>query len=87
MRCMVSSGVSSPLENLPPIWPSLNLFKPQDLAPSPSFCQSHKIVEGGRNYTKIPLSSGEEKHVDTYMVMNTTRNKTRTKYSKEVSKK
>ena len=35
--------------------------------PSPSFCQSHKIVEGGRNYTKILLSSGEEKHVDIYI--------------------
>ena len=28
---------------------------------------------------------GEEKHVDTNMVMNTTRSKTRTKYSKKVS--
>ena len=53
--------------------------------PVPSFHQSHKIVEGGRNYTKILLSSGEEKHMDAYMVMNATRNKARRKYSKEVS--
>ena len=50
-----------------------------------SFRQSHKIVEGGRNYTKISLSGEKEKHLDTYMVLNTTINKTRTKYSKGVS--
>ena len=59
--------------------PSPNLFKPQGFPPS-SFHRSHKIVEGGRNHTKFPLSSGEEKHVDTYMVMNT-RNKTKGKCS------
>ena len=51
----------------------------------PSFRRSHQVVEGGRSYSKISLSSWEEKHVDTYMVMNTTRNKAKTKYSKEVS--
>ena len=83
---MVPSGVSSPVENplhIPYAFPP-NLFKLQD-SPSPSIRQSHKIVESGRNYTKIPLSSGEEKYVDTFMVMNTTWNETRTKYSKEVS--
>ena len=50
------------------------------------FSRSHKIMEDGRNYNKIPLSNGQEKHhVDTYMVTNTTRNKTRDKYFKEVS--
>ena len=48
---------------------------------------SSPLAEGGGDYTRIPLSSGAEKHVDTYMIMNTTRNKTRTKHSKEVSKK
>ena len=62
-----------------------NLFKPQGFPLSPSFCQCHKIAEGGRNYTKISLSNGEEKHGDTCMPINTTRNKIRTKYSKEVS--
>ena len=60
-------------------------FSSHKVFPSPSFRQFYKIVESGRNYNKIPLSSGEEKHVDTYMVMNTTRNKARRKYSKEVS--
>ena len=36
---------------------------------------------------EFPLTSAEEKHMDTYMVMSTTKNKTRTKYSKEVSEK
>ena len=78
---MVFSGVSPPsLENLSlSICPSPILFKPQDSPPpSPSFCRSNK---GGRNYAKIPLSSGEEKHVGTYVDMSTTRKKTRTKYS------
>ena len=70
--------------SLPSYSATHNRFKPQDFPSSPSFCMSHKMVQGGRN-NKIPLSSGEEKHVDRYMVMNTTRNKTRTKYSKEVS--
>ena len=83
---MVSLGVSYPRKSPPPPYAlPPNLFKPQDFPSSPSFHQSLKIVEGGRNYTKIPLSSGEDEHVDTYIVMNTTRNKTRTKYSKEVS--
>ena len=42
---------------------------------------------GCKKSSKFPLSSAEEKHVDTYMVMSTTKNKTRIKYSKEVSKK
>ena len=62
-------GVHGGLCPLPKISP--NLF-------NPSF-----IVESGINYTKMPLSSGEEKHVD--IVMNTTGNKARTKYSREVS--
>ena len=44
-------------------------------------------MEGGRNYTKIFLFSGEEKHVNTYMIVNTTRIKTTTKYFKEVKTK
>ena len=87
---MVPLGISSsPRKSSPPpppICSSPNLLKPQDPPPhSPSFHLSHKIMEGGRNYTEIPSSSGEEKHVDTYMLMKTTRNRTRTKYSKEVS--
>ena len=53
-------GSLRPLENLQPYALSPNLFKPQGFPPSPSFRRSHKIMEGGRNYTKIPLSSGEE---------------------------
>ena len=83
---MVSLVVSSPLRKSPLYVVSSNLFKPQCFPPpSSSFRLSDKIVKGGTNYAKFPLSSAEEKHVDTYMVMRTTRNKTRTKYSKEVS--
>ena len=57
------------------------------VSPSSIFNQPHKIVEGVKNSNKFHLSSAEEKHVDTYMVMSTTKNKTRTKYSKEVSEK
>ena len=56
-----------------------NHFKSQG-PPSSIFHQSHKIVEGVKNST-----SSEEKHADTYMVMSATKNKTRAKYSKEVS--
>ena len=68
---------------LPRKSPSPYAFAPAtQFLPSPSFCWFYK---GGRNHTKIPLSSEEEKHFYTYIVMNTTRNKTRTKYPKEVS--
>ena len=40
-----------------------------------------------KKFYKSPLSNGEENHVDTCMIMSTTKNKTRTKYSKEVSEK
>ena len=43
----------------------------------PVFVDHTKQWEGVRNHTKIILSKGLEKHVDTYMIMNTTRNKTR----------
>ena len=83
---MVPLGVFSPLRKSPPYALSSNLFKPHcPPPPSSSFRRSNKIVKGGTNYTKFPLSSAKEKHVDIYMVMNTTRSKTRTKYSKEVS--
>ena len=42
---MVSSGVSPP----PP-----QPFQATRFPPSPNFRRSHKIVEGGRNYTKMP---------------------------------
>ena len=71
----------SPLKNLPLIYPSSNLFNPWGFPPSPSFCRSHKIVEGGRNYTKIPLSSGEGKHMDLYVVIKREQN-TLKKYPK-----
>ena len=48
------------------------------------FHYTHKIVEVVKNSTKFLLSSAAEKHVDTYLV-STTENKTRAKYSKEVS--
>ena len=85
---MMSLGVSP----LPPpprkslANPSPQPFQATTFPPSPSFRQSHKIVEGGINCTKFPLSSREEKHVDTCMVMNTAGNKTRTKYYKNVQK-
>ena len=67
---MVSSGVSPP-ENLSSHMPSPEPFQTTRFPPpAPVFVDS-----GGRNYTKISLSNGEEKHVDTYMVMNTSRNK------------
>ena len=77
---MVSLGVSSPLRKSPP----------PDMSFPPTFLSHNgegwnKIVKSGTNYAKFPLSSAEEKHVDTYMVTSTTRNKTRTKCSKEVS--
>ena len=83
---MVSLGYLHPLENLcpPPYALSSNHFNLQ--APAP-VCSSHKIVEGVKNSTKFPLSNAEEKHVDTYMVMSTTKNKTRTKYSNKLPKK
>ena len=72
-----------PLGCLPPICPSTNLLRPQDSLPSPLLIP--KTSGGGRNYNKIPLSSAEEKHVDTCRVMNTTRNKNRRIYSEKVS--
>ena len=88
---MVSLGVWSPpsprKSPLPPHMPSHQPFQSTRFSPSPSFRRSHKIVEGGRNYMKIPLFTGEEDHVDTYMVMKTTKNKIRIKYPKEISKK
>ena len=84
---MVSLGVTSPLRksphhmSIPPTFLSHNV-PPR---PSSSYRRSDKIVKGGTNYTKFPLSNAGEKQVDTYIVMGTTGNKTRTKYSKEVS--
>ena len=57
----------SPPRKSPTICLSSQPLQATNPPPSPSFCQSHKIVEGGRNYTKILLSSGEEKHVDIYI--------------------
>ena len=75
------SGVLSLQENLPHPLP----FEGTKFSANPSFHWFHKIVKGGINYTKTPLLTGEGKHVDIYMVINTTKNKTRTKYYKEVS--
>ena len=79
---MVSSEVSLPLENLP----SHMLFLPNFLSHKipltvPVFVDPTKwwMVE------EIILKSGEERHVDKYMVMNTTRNKISTKCCREVS--
>ena len=69
-------GSLPPLENSTP-YALPQPFQATRLPPSPSFRQSHKTVESGRYATKIPLSGGEEKHVDTYMVINTTTNKTK----------
>ena len=66
---MVSLGVPP----LPPPYALAPTFSSQKVPPLVP-------VEGGRNYTKIPLSSGEEKHVYTYTIMNTARNKNRTKH-------
>ena len=83
---MVSLGVSSRTRKSP-LSPSPNHFKSQDL-PSTIFPVPIPQNSGGcKKFYKFPLSSAEEKHVDTYMVMSTTKNKTRTKYSKEVTKK
>ena len=50
----VLGGLSLPLEHLPShmLFPP-KLFKPQNSPHSSSFCRSHKIVDGGGNYTKI----------------------------------
>ena len=78
----VPGGLSLPLENLP----SHMLFPPNFL--------SHKIpptvpvfVDPTKQWMveEIILKSGEERHVDKYMVMNTTRNKISTKCCREVS--
>lgn len=63
----------------PITFPSYQPFHATRFSPSPNYCRSHKRVVGGRDYAKIPLSNDEEKHGDTHMVMNTTRNKTRKK--------
>ena len=86
---MVSLGVSSPSRKSPPCPYALssNHFKSQGPPLSSIFHQSHKKVESVKNSNKLHLSRAEEKHVDTYMVMSTTKNKTRTKYSKKVSEK
>ena len=66
----MSLGVSSPLRKSPPPphMSILQLFKGTMSPPSSSsYRQSDKIVKGGTNYTKFPLSSAEEKHVDTYI--------------------
>ena len=81
---MVPLGSLHPLKNLSPYTLSPNHFKPQG-APSSIFHQSHKILKSVTNYAKFSLSSAKEKYMDTYMVMSTTKNQTRTKYSKEVS--
>ena len=84
---MVSLGSLYPRRKFPPYGLSPDIFKPQGLpsAPSSSLCWSQKILEAGTSYTRFPLSRAEEKHVDTYIIMSTTKTKTRTKYSKEVS--
>ena len=81
---MVFLGLSSPTKKSVPVCPFTQPFQATRL-PSSIFCQFQKIVEGVTNDAKFPLSSAKEKHVDTCMVMSTTRNKTRKKYSKEVS--
>ena len=73
---MVFLGVSSPLRKSPPHMSFPPTFLSQCFPPVSSYCRSNKIVKGGTNYTKFPLSSAEEKHADTYMVMSNTRNKT-----------
>ena len=76
--------VSCSLVNLPIPPPPYtffpNLFKPQD-SPQSQCSLIPRNSGGWRNYTNIPLSSGEDKQVDMNMFMNTTRNKSRTKYS------
>ena len=50
---IVSLGISSPIENSPPHVPFPPTFSSHKVF-------HHKILEGGRSYTKIPLSKGEE---------------------------
>ena len=89
---MVSLVVSSPTRKSPPspICSFPNHFKSQPSLPPPPvpFFSSIAADSGGyKKFHNFPLSSAEEKHVDTYMVMSTSKNKTRTKYSKEVFEK
>lgn len=72
--------VSLPLENLSPVYISPSTFSSHKVFPQYQFL-SIPQNSGGRK----KLSKREEKHVDAYMVMNINKNKTRTKYYKEVS--
>ena len=81
-------GVSSPTRKSPPsnIYPFPQPF-PVTRSLQYLFSSIPQNSGGCKKFYKFPLSSAEEKHVDTYMVMSTTKNKTRIKHSKEVSKK
>ena len=70
---------SSPLYSLP-----ANLLTPQGFPPALVFVDPTKQWWVDEIIPKSLLSNDEKKHVDTYMVMNTSRNKKRTKYFKEV---
>ena len=85
---MVFLGVSSPTtKSLPsPICP---FPQPFQVTRFPQFLFSSIPQNSGecKKFYKFPLSSAEGTHVDTYMVMSTIKNETRTKYSKKISKK
>ena len=84
---MASFGVFSPTRKSPPYlicpFPNVSSHK----VPPVPFSSIPQNSGGCKKFYKFPLSSAEEKHVDTCMLMSTTKNKTRTKYSEEVSEK
>ena len=82
---MVSFGVSSRTRKSPPspICPFPNVSSHK--VPPVPFSSIPQNSGGCKKFYKFPLSSPEEKYVDTCMVMSSTKNKTRTKYSEEVS--
>ena len=81
-------GVPSLTKKSPPS-PIFPFPQPFQVTRSPKYHFSSILQNSGmwKKFYKLPLTTAEEKHVDTYMVISTTKNKPRTKYSKEVSKK
>ena len=78
----MKTGRESILSKSPPspISPFPQLFQ-VTRSPQYNFSSIPQNSGGCKKFNKFSLSSAEEKHVDTYMVMSTTKNITRTKCS------
>ena len=84
-RNIASLGVSPSLENLSPHVPSSSTFSSHKVFHQVPIFNDPTISGGWRKLHKSPYIQCGGKHADTNMVMNITRNKTRTKYCKKVS--